>query len=372
MSYVDLNKYGFTTAADYSGLNPGNLTSVLSLSTIRVPYFELYRLMINTSAIPSAGNLPSIVQQTPLFNGSSLTSLTGAFPAAVTKGNLVVVGVSLLDSVDGANGAVSAMTLGASADNFGRVVTATGGDTGPSSFLWADPSAQQASTALAVTMTGGTGTNLAVGQGYEIAGMLATSSAATCFDAAASGTAVVNTSTGTKSAATSAGGTTVANEMLIGMGMGSAGSAWTLAPPGGNSVMASFVGRPAAGYFCNAAAAWSQLGAAGAAGAFGLSATAGANYWGLVSGAFLPSADAGGAEAFPFTVAIDGVTWDTQQTVAGVGYTYTLGQSPLYLNTGQTLQILWNGLDTATYLQYAQQFNITAWFRYDPSVQPST
>lgn len=372
MSYVDLNKYGFTTAADYSGLNPGNLTSVLSLSTIRVPYFELYRLMVNTSAIPSAGNLPSIVQQTPVFNGSSLTSLTGAFPKAVTKGNLVVVGVSLLDSVDGANGSVSAVTLGANADHFGQAVFATGGQTGPSSYLWADPSAQQTSTALAVTMTGGTGTNLAVGQGYEIANMLATSSAASCYDAPACGFAVVNTSSGTKSAVTNAGGTAQANEMIIGMGMGSAGSAWTLTPPGGNSAGASFVNRPAAGYFCNEASAWSQAGAAGASGAFGLSMTSGLAYWGLVSGAFFPAADAGGAEAFPFTVAIDGVTWDTQQTVPGVGYTYTLGQSPLYLNTGQTLQILWNGLDTATYLQYAQQFNITAWFRYDPSVQPST
>lgn len=372
MSYVDLNKYGFTTAADYTGLNNGNLTSILSLSTIRVPYFELYRLMINTSAVPSAGGLPAIVQKTSLFTGSSLTSLTGAFPAAVTKGNLVVVAAGTLCSVDGPNPAVTAVTLGAAADHFGAVKTAVGGDTGPSAFLWADPAAQENATALAVTMTGGSGTNFAVGQGYEIANMLATSSATACCDVAGTGSVVVNTSSGTTSAATNAGSTTAANDMQVGLGVAAAGAAYSLSSVSWpNNTPGTFTNKPAAGFFTQAAGAWRQAGGAGSPGALSMVASADA-YWAMVSGSFLPSASAGGAEAFPFTVAIDGVTWDTQQTVAGVGYTYTLGQSPLYLNTGQTLQILWNGLDAATYLQYAQQFNITAWFRYDPTVQPAS
>jgi hypothetical protein len=40
----------------------------------------------------------------------------------------------------------------------------------------------------------------------------------------------------------------------------------------------------------------------------------------------------------------------------------------LYLNPGQTMQILWD-LPAAQYAGYAQQFQISAWFRYDPGIQ---
>ncbi|HEY1673326.1 MAG TPA: hypothetical protein VGG50_11470 [Streptosporangiaceae bacterium] len=322
--------------------------------------------------MPSAGNTPAIVQQTPVFTGSSLTALAGAFPAPVTKGNLVVAGISTLDSTDGANPAVSAVTLGGSADNFGQAVYATVGDTAANGYIWVDPSAQEASAAIAVAMTGGSGTNLAVGQAYEVSNMLATSSAAACYDAAACGFAVVNTGDGVKSVVTNAGATGQAGEMIFGFGMGSAGSPWSLSPPGGNSVTDSFVNKPASGYYCNWAAGWSQASVAGSPAAFGLAAAAGTAYWGLVSGAFFASGDAAVPEPMPFTLAIDGTTYDTEQTTPGVGYTYSLGQSPMYLNTGQNLQLFWPGLDAATYAQYAAQMNITAWFRYDPSVQPSS
>jgi hypothetical protein len=83
----------------------------------------------------------------------------------------------------------------------------------------------------------------------------------------------------------------------------------------------------------------------------------------------LASATPVAAPAFPFTVYIDQSQWDKQNTSAGTGYTYTLGQSPVYLRTGQHLQILWTGLPYSTYATYAPYLKCTAYFQYDPAAQ---
>jgi hypothetical protein len=374
MSYVDLGKYQFTTSPDYSGFNPGNLTSVLSLGALRVAYFELYRLTIDTSKIPASGGLPAIVQVTPVFSGASLTALSGAFPKPVTKGNTVAVGIATLAALTGANPAPTGVTLGANADHFGSVVSAPGSapDAGPSSFLWLDPDAQQSSSALAVAMAGGSGAVLAAGQGFEISGLLATSSALAAVDV--SGSVVVNAGATTLAASTAGPPTGSANDMQIGFGMGASDSAFTLSQPGWQSTIGPFPSKPQSGYFSAVGGASNLASVKGSPGTFTLAADAGSDgcYWSLATASLLQAAGGGAmaAEAFPFTLAIDGTTYDTEQTTPGVGYTYSLGQSPMYLNTGQNLQLFWASLDAVTFGQYAAQMNITAWFRYDPSVQP--
>jgi hypothetical protein len=370
VSYVDLGKYQFTTSADYTGFNPGNLTSVLSLGALRVPYFELYRLVIDTSQLPGSSSLPKIVQQTPILSGSSLTALSGSFPAAVTPGNTVAVGLATLAITSGANPAPSGMTLGGSADHFGQVVAAAGSASAaaPSAYMYADPSAAGGSAALAIAMSGGSGAVLTAAQGYEISGLLATSSALACVD-------VIGKFSGAQTAKTSestAGpSTTAANDMQLGFGLASDNDPFSLSQPGWQSTIGSFPLKPASAYYTAAGGAWNLASVKGSPGTYTLNADDDCT-WGMVAASFLQAADAGQAEAFPFTLAIDGTTYDSEATTPGTGYTYSLGQSPMYLNTGQNLQIFWSTLDAATYAQYAQQLPITAWFRYDPSVQPAS
>lgn len=367
MAYVDLGKYQFDTAADYTGLNAGNLTSILQTSAIRIPYFEMYRLMINTSQVPPIAALPSLVQQTPLHGAASGTALALTFPKATTHGNLVVVAVGGVST--GNNPVSSAVTLGGSADNFSASPIATGGTAtsyGPAGAIWADPSCAQASTAVAVTLGSSTGTPYVFGQAWEVSNMLATSSAAASWDFwEASGLSGGSTSLLTVPNV----GTTKANDFQVGFGISDNSTTFTMSNPQGLMSQTAAPVNFSGGSWAAALASWQVTGVIGSNTAYQVALSNAGNPLGMTAG-FYPSATAPVAVPFPFTVAIDGNTWDQQQTVAGVGYTYAIGQSPLYLNTGQTLQILWQ-LPATTYAQYSQGFNITGWFRYDPSTQPS-
>lgn len=367
MSYVDLGKYQFVTGADYTGLNAGNLTSVLQTSSLRIPYFELYRLLINTSQVPIPGALPVVVQQTPLATGTSLTALDLAFPADTTAGNTVVVGVANSATVD--NPSVSGITLGGSADNFGVIGSAGGAHGDGYSALWVDPHTAEASTALVVTMTGGSGTILAGGMAWELSGMLDTSTPGDAWDFFASN---FTTDQALSSLATPNEPGRTANDYQVGFGIGYEDvSGFTLAgPPAPWSNVTSPVKVLSSGFWAGFIGSSQQLGVAGSNTTWPVGVSSGLAHWSLSTAGLLPTATPPAAAPFSFTVAIDGVTWDQEQTVAGVGYTYNIGQSPLYLNTGQTIQILWD-LPAATYAAYSGQFNITGWFRYDPSVQPS-
>jgi hypothetical protein len=368
MSYTDLGKYTFTTAADYTGFNPGNLTSVLDPAAIRIPNYELYRLLINTSAVPNPAALPSIVQVTPIVAGSSLTALDLTFPAAVTEGNLVVAGYGATAVTTDPH--VSGIELGGSADHWGKI---TAHDQSGDLELWADPSAAEASDAIAIATTGGSGQVQTIGMAWEIDGALDTSTPADCVDAWYQAYSYSQS----PSLATAGFATAAANDMMIGFGTGYAGDGYG---GGGTFTIAQPQGFAATSYLQPALILGDSYG--GGAGSYGLAGAKGSTVsysmgavspgealWNVIAAAFLPSASPPGPVALPFTVAVDGVTWDSEQTTAGVGYTYTIGQSPLYLKTGQTLQILWD-LPAASYLPYAQAFNITGWFRYDPANQP--
>jgi hypothetical protein len=364
VTYVDLGKYTFTTAADYTGFNPGNLTSVLDPAAIRVADYELYRLLINTSGVPSPGQLPAVVQAATPVIGASATTLDINFAQDTTKGNLIVAGVSSV-SATGNNPAVLEITLGGSADNWGQVVTATASD-GATALIGADPATAEASTAIVVTLTGGTGSGFqTIGMAWEITNTLDTTDSTACYDV----DDYFYSGAPTDTAQTANLLTTTANDMLVGFGAAYSGATFAVQPqPQGWPGSLLQTRKVAADAYGGAIGSYAPAGAAGSSSIY--QAAAGSPVeWALLSAAFLPAAVPAAAAPLPFTVAVDGVTWDSEQAAAGVGYTYSLGQSPLYLKTGQTLQIFWQ-LPAAQYLGYLPAFNITGWFRYDPASQP--
>jgi len=365
MAYTDLGKYQFTTSADYTGLNSGNLTSVLALTSLRIPYFEMYRLLINTSSIPPIAGLPAVVQTSPVAVGGSLTTLAITFAKATTLGNTIAVGVA--SGSTATDPAVTAMTLGGAADHFGSILSAGNASTNTAA-MWLDPTCATSSAAIAVTLGGGTGTAWTSGIAYELSGLLSTTTPSAAVDV--SGTLTYSSGAGTTSPQTTNVSTTTANDMQIGFAAPIGGSGYTIAGPGTWTSTGGAISDPLGagqGYF-GAMGSWNLAAAAGSSGIYAPTSSAGV-YWANLAASLLPSTTAPVQVPFPFTVAIDGVTWDKQMTVAGVGYTYTIGQSPLYLTNGQTLQVLWQ-LPAAQYGAYAPQFNLTGWFRYDPSVQP--
>lgn len=376
MSYVNLGKYNFMTGPDYTGLNTGNLTSILSLATIRVPYFEMYRMLVNTSSIPGTGGgggsapLPSVVQTTSA-HGTSTSTLGLTFSKNTTAGNTIVV--VLMAYATSTNPTVSGITLNAAADNFG--VVATGGSAStPYSTIWADPDTAEASTALVVTFTGGSGTCVTQAYAYELAGTFSTSTPADAVDVTGGAS---NDSNATKNwTNVASGNSTTNNDLVIAMTgafqqssstISNSTTGWTnLAQIGPTYLSASSA-------YLSSLSSWQLAASSGNA----PSATYTENsiaYWTSVIAAFLPGVGTPSSSpvtSYNFTVAVDGNVWDQQQTASGIGYTYQqLGANPLYLNPGQTLQILWD-LPLTTYATYAPNFDVTAWFRYDPSVQPS-
>ena len=124
--YQDLGQYQFITSGDTTGLNVGNLTSTLDTSSIKMAKFEMYRLVIGVSAVPSIADIPVVVQSTRNQITVDATSLTLTFSNATRVGNTIVVCIGEGASSD----AVSGVTLGGSADNFGVVSAATASSRG--------------------------------------------------------------------------------------------------------------------------------------------------------------------------------------------------------------------------------------------------
>lgn len=358
MTYVDLGQYTFTTGADYTGFNVGNLTSILDPAAIRIPNYELYRLLINTSAVPGPGQVPAIVQSAMSAPGASLTALDLTFPQPVTLGNQLSVGV--ITAASGNIPTPTAMTIGGSADSFFSLAAAgtSAGANEAVASLWVDNPVGEASAALAITLAGGSGTAYSQAFAYEISRLAGLDPGGSLLVDTGGGVALGTT--------TPNGATTGPNDMQIGFGVASAGASLSVIQPGGWMTMNGAVTKLGTSYLAPAAS-WNLASATGSPTAYSLQASQAA-YWSALSQSFTAQA-AGAAIAFPFTIATDGVNWDSEQTTPGTGYTYSLGQSPLYLKTGQTLQIFWQ-LDAPTYASYSQLFNITGWFRYDPSVQP--
>jgi hypothetical protein len=364
VAYVDLGKYTFTTGQDYTGLNTGNLTSVLPLSSIKIPYFEMYRLTIDTSALSTVTPIPVIVQDSGLVTGSSLSTLAVTMGKATTKGNTLIgvygsFGVTL-------NPTVTGITIGAAADNWGAVTTA--GTTGSDGYstIWADPSCATASTAVVISTANGSGSTFNVGRVWEVADMLATTSPAASCDQSA----FIYTDGGDLSSfAANPGVSTAVNDFAAGIGMisrvGGGGINPLVAAPWTSLYASQTVGGTD---FTAAASSYGFAGPAGTSFPYDItiSGTGGA---GACEAMFFASAIPVAAPSFPFTVSIDQQQWDMQVTAAGTGYTYNIGDSPLYLRNSQNLEVLWTSLPYSVYATYAPALRCTAWFRYDPTAQ---
>ena len=369
MTYIDLGTFQFTTGQDYTGLNTGNLSSVFDTNVINVPYFEIYRLVIDTSSLPATSALPAVVQTTGLVHGTSLTTLNMSFSKATTAGNTIVVGWSALAAAT--NPALSGITLGGAADNFAAAVTQAGvaSKPVPSAAIWVDPNTGQAATAIVATSAGGSGAALMEAQAWEISNAFSTSTAAAAVDVTS--VLLVDTGFGQTSFATAGPATGTANDLQIGFGMFPDDIAITASnPQGWTAAAASGANAPSAGNFWAAIGASNNAGPAGSSGSFQANVTD-QTFGCLVCASLLPSATPVSAVAYPFSVRVGQAQWDIETTVAGVGYTYNIGQSPLSLNTGKTVSILWTSLPFAQYGGYSKNFKVTAYCRYDPAAQRS-
>lgn len=369
--YVDLGQYNFTTAADQTGMNPGNITSTFDTGVMKPAKFEMYRLAIGVPSIPSAGQTPMIVQATS-GRAASLTTLALTFPATTTKGNLILVGVTGWG--DSVNPVVSAVTIGGSADNFAAVAgTSSSASAAASTVFWADPASATAGTAIAITASTGSGThpNL-IGFAWEVSG-------ATTLDVSAVSSNISGTF-GAPSLATSLPITTAANDIAFAIS---------------GADIEDFVSPPAPSYNGEITEYPSSQGpfTVTSGGYTNSSIFSNAGY-GLIPGIQGPSdfvISVSGADAFftqsvaaffastavpvpaeiPFTVKVGAKTWDINQTVAGVGFTYD-PQNTLLLNQGYQMSVLWNNLPSSIYSAYASNFSVSAWFRYDPSLPGNT
>jgi hypothetical protein len=210
VTYVDLGRYTFTTGKDLTGQNIGKLTSVLDLSAIQVPYFEMYRLLISTASIPSG--LPSVVQTTNGQNYVSLVTLGMTFPAVTTVGNTIVMFTG--SNASGTSPTQNAATIGGVADHFGNIAGATNNPGAQNVSCWVCPATTVASTALTAGFTGGAGFSALQGVAYELTNMLSTTTAATAVDQAGTSTSGVGSSTTSQTTPTKT--TTAANELMVG------------------------------------------------------------------------------------------------------------------------------------------------------------
>jgi hypothetical protein len=368
MTYVDLGTFQFTTGQDYTGLNTGNLTSVFDTNVINVPFFEIYRLVIDTSTLPASTALPAVVQTTGLVHGTSLTTLNLTLPQATKAGNTVVVAWGALAA--NTNPAISGITLGGAADNFAAVLTQAGvaSKPVPSCALWVDPDTAETATAIVVTSSGGNGAALTVAQAWELSGTLTTSTASAAVDVTS---VLLQDTANVENFATVGPATGTANDLQVGFALLPDDIAFTVSnPQGWTNDTASGANAPSAGNFWAACGATNNAGPAGSSGVFKVTATD-FTYGCLVCASLLPSTTPVSAVAYPFSVRVGQSQWDIETTVAGVGYTYNIGQSPLALNTGKTVSLLWTGLPFAQYGGYSQNFKVTAYCRYDPAAQRS-
>lgn len=95
-----------------------------------------------------------LLVQSKSFTGTSATALSGSLTTGTTATGCVVVGVGMFDGTD--NMTVSGMTLGGSADHFAPA-NAQSSNSAVNSAIWSDQDCAGGQTAIAVAMTGGTG-----------------------------------------------------------------------------------------------------------------------------------------------------------------------------------------------------------------------
>jgi hypothetical protein len=367
--YQNLGQFSFTTGPDMTGQNPGNITSTFDTGTFKPARFEMYRLVIGASSIPSAGQTPAIVQVTE-GRAASLTTLDLTFPKTTTKGNLIVVGVAGWGDND--NPSVSAVTIGGSADNFAVVpnTSNTTSDDAMATSLWADPDSADTGTVIAITATGGSGShpNL-IGFAWEVAGTVANSAVASATDVSAA-----SQITSTNGYLTTSPSPTTASDDIV---FAVAGS--TSAPSQSFGYEGALTEQPAQGGFTveniggESSAVYGNGGyvlvpsAGGSAAQTIFCTSSDYAYFSQSVAAFFAGTTAGTPAEIPFTVKVGSNTWDVQQTTAGVGYTYD-PQNPMFLNQGEQLSVLWTNLPSDIYAAYANNFTVTAWFRYDPTL----
>lgn len=364
MSYIDLGNYPFVTKPDFSGFNTGNLTSTLDTQRfVNIPYFECYRILITTSGVNTSG--PTVIQSA--FNqAASLTALAVTLPNNVTVGNHLVA-FARWDSV-GTTPTQTAVTTGGNADHWGVVAGLTSAGTSGNNYVWINPSLTAVGKVINYTATGGTGGSfLAEGGVLEVANLLSTTVAANQVDAAKS-TATAGPAT-TVSTASSL--TTQKNDFCVAFGSSFNATVKSSMAFGGSipttTDLTGISFADPSGAFFDSNIGYATSGAIGSTVQTKANTTqAGDIYAGSL--ALFPSAVSSTPLAIPFTVAIDGKTWDTQTTTPGVGFTYNIGQSPLPLNDGNQIQLFWN-LPTNQYQSVASAIQCQAWFRYDPSIQ---
>ena len=359
--YQNLGQFNFTTAPDQTGLNPGNMTSTFDTGQFKPSKFELYRLVLGVPGLPSSGQTPMVVQAVE-GRAASLTALTLTFPETTTKGNLILVGV--VTWADTTNPLVSAVTIGGAADNFAAVSGTASGNTAPianSTVLWADPASADTGTAIAITASGGSGTNPnLIGFAWEVSG-------ATTLDVSGKS---LNGSSIVPSLTTSVSPTTAANDIVFAVAgtetapsqnAGYNGALTEQTPQGGFTV-----GGPGNSIYGNAG--YVPVPLSGGSASQTIAITSGdSGYFTQSIAAFLATTASPTPSEIPFTVKIGNKTWDINQTTAGVGFTYD-PQNAMYLNQGEQLSILWTDLPSNIYNAYSQNFTVVGSFRYDPSL----
>lgn len=356
--YQILGQYSFTTAGDQTGLNPGNLTSVLDTSSIKMSKFEMYRLVLGISTA-QLGTF--IVQSARAQVTDTSTVVNVSFPSPTTLGNTIVVLIAC-----GSNSAptVTSVTIGGAADNFGAISGAAGAAGSFNTFIWVDPNSATSSPQVTVTMNPGAGSMEGVSvYAYEVNGLLKTNTASSVTDVSATGSTA-----GATSVITSAVSTTNTSELAIGIALAATNTltlslnatpstGWTQALQFQNSGNAFAPFTAISGYdVIPAANATVQYGASWSGSQQALASVA----------VFFPSASNLPGQV-PFTVALDSQIWDVNQTVSGVGYSYD-PHVPMYINQGQRIAVLWTSLPTAQYKSIASKLMVTAWFRFDPSI----
>ncbi len=99
-------------------------------------------------------------------------TVTVTLPQQTSAGNCLVVAVST--DYDTANSAVSAVTLGGSAGNFGAVHSVGTGSSEAIVSFWADPDCAAGQTSVTVTVSGGSGYGLVAVSVLEVSGLAST------------------------------------------------------------------------------------------------------------------------------------------------------------------------------------------------------
>jgi hypothetical protein len=351
MAYTNMGRYVFETGEDQTGENPfaaynsttkavTSLTSVLPTNTINVPVFELYRLMIDLTAISVPG---ATVVQSAQGSTSSANTLVLTFPNKVTPGDAVfVIGQSF--------GTTATSTVPSASDNSilaldGFITAAIGG--------WS-------SVTITTTGTGGIWAQI-----YELPGPYISAATST----SASGTTGTSFSSGASKASPYTDNLWLGNVGVIWSATG--GTITYPGAPWGTAPLAGFSNITVAGDIVSGNTQFAYTTTIGQTETYAGTFSTATNLveWFAEVAPYVP--------LFPaaFQIAVNGTVWDQQMTTAGtatnIGFTFD-PQQPLILRPGDQIQIFWDiASGAATNANLGQLINVYAWFRYDEDQQPT-